>query len=227
MRTLPIAILALGAGCSFYEPMDGVATAFAADDDGTVTEVVAVYDRDTLDEFRAAERTGAGHADFDDPVREQTVFRHILVDYNAHGHGPPGVNDLPHIDAHFYFIENDEREAIRCGDEVEPDPAQVPDDVEWNIGAAPFGGCVDAMGAHGSVHYDRLTANMIYGFHDGKLAFVEPMIDVELLLAEEPLELDILRPDVLPVDGAYPTRFVMRYTDDALEFVLTDFAPGE
>ncbi len=221
-RTLPLALLGLPA-CSFYEPMQGVSTSLAVADDGAVTEVVAMYSRATLAEFRDANRNGAGHADFDQAVKDATVFEHVLVDYNYAGHGPPGVNDMAHVDAHFYMIPNDEREAIKCGDQPEPDSAQLPEGVEANVGAAPFGGCVDAMGAHGSIPYERLTANMIYGFHEGRLAFVEPMIDVQMILDEEPLELDILWPETMPVEGTRPTRFVMRYTEDDFEFVLTDF----
>ena len=31
-------------------------------------------------------------------------YDHIVVDWNPHGHVPPGVYDVPHFDFHFYLI---------------------------------------------------------------------------------------------------------------------------
>jgi hypothetical protein len=134
---------------------------------------------------------------------------------------------MPHVDAHFYFMDQATREAIDCDGEPAPEADQLPEGVEANVNPEPLGGCVPAMGGHGSLPYDRLTADMIYGYHGGELVFVEPMIDVEMILGEEDLEIDILRPARIPVEGRYPTRFVMRYTDDNFEFVLTDFEDGD
>ena len=68
-----------------------------------------------------------------------------------HGHGPPGVNDIPHIDAHFNLITMAEREAITCDGETAPDDGKVPSGVEVNVNKEPFGGCVPAMGGHGAL----------------------------------------------------------------------------
>ena len=44
-----------------------------------------------------------------------TPFTHVLIDYNPHGHEPPGVYDLPHFDVHFYIIPSAERMGDRAG----------------------------------------------------------------------------------------------------------------
>jgi hypothetical protein len=219
----------LGAGCAgeTYVEMDGIGATHVVDGDGAVTEVVATMDKAELATMIADEQSGQGFAEFDDVVRDATVFDHVGCGYNAHGHGPPGVNDIPHIDAHFYMLSMADREAIDCEGEPVPDAAQVPEGVEANVNKEPFGGCVAAMGGHGSLPYTKLTADMIYGYHDGKMIFVEPMIDVAMLQAEDEIELDVLAPAELAFEGAYPQRLFVRYTDEAYEFVMTDFTTLE
>jgi hypothetical protein len=223
------AIALFGAACGgdHYETMYGITTAHKDDGQGTLLEVSASFPKDTLSTFHDEERSGAGHKDFDGFTRTESVFEHAGLGYNAHGHGPPGVNDIPHVDAHFYMITTEEREAIDCDGEPVPEAAQIPDGVEVNVNAEPFGGCVKAMGGHGGVPYDKLTANMIYGYHDGKLIFVEPMVDIAMLFAEEEIELEVQRPDTISYQGAYPSRLTVRYTDDTIDFVLGGFSWGD
>ena len=44
-----------------------------------------------------------------------TLFNHLLFDWNPAGHPPPGIYNLPHFDLHFYWINKQEREAIPGG----------------------------------------------------------------------------------------------------------------
>ena len=39
-------------------------------------------------------------------------FDHVFVDWNAHGHEPPGIYDIPHFDVHFYMVSSAQREQI-------------------------------------------------------------------------------------------------------------------
>ncbi len=211
-------------GCGHeFEPMEGVTVASSVNLDGEIAEISASVPKAVLKRFQREERNGVAHVDYDDEVTEQTFFRHAGMDYNAQGHGPPGQNDLPHIDIHFYGIDQATREAITCQGEPMPADNRVPEGVEVNVTGEPFGGCVKAMGAHGGVPYDRLTANMIYGYHDGALIFVEPMIDIDLVTSEERIELDIPLPAVVGRETRMATRFVTRHAGDQYVFVLTDF----
>jgi hypothetical protein len=217
------ATLSLGCGGETYENIYGITTSHKDDGAGTLLEVSASIPRDTLETFHAEERSGNGHQDFSGFVRSESVFDHVGLGYNAHGHGPPGVNDIPHMDAHFYFVSTEVREAIDCDGEPMPEKEQLPPGVEANVSPEPFGGCVKQMGGHGAQAYDKLTANMIYGYHDGELIFVEPMVDVDMLLGKDDVELEVLKPDHLHFRGAYPTRFSMRHTDDKVTFVMAGF----
>lgn len=216
-----------GCGGEHYETIYGVTTAHKDDGQGTLLEVSASIPLATLSTFHDEKRSGSGAQDFDGFIRAESVFDHVTLGYNAHGHGPPGVNDIAHVDVHFNMMSTETREAIDCDGEPVPEADQIPEGVEANVSPEPFGGCVPAMGGHGSLPYEKLTADMIYGYHDGKLAFVEPMIDVAMLFAEEDIELEIQRPETLSVHGAYPSRFTVRYTDDTIDFVLSGFSWGD
>src|SRR5258706_7958626 len=58
----------------------------------------------------------SGPADFLLPLhpkaREITAYDHICVNWNAHGHAPPGLYDIPHFDFHFYKITVAEQKSI-------------------------------------------------------------------------------------------------------------------
>ncbi len=41
-----------------------------------------------------------------------TPFKHIVVNWNNHGHPPPGIYSVPHFDFHFYTISNAVRQTI-------------------------------------------------------------------------------------------------------------------
>lgn len=224
-RLFVVAFPCLGtAACSSpYQAIEGISASHSADGNGRILEAVAAIPKAALLALHDSESNGEGFADFAQEARDDTVFDHVGIDYNAHGHGPPGVNDIPHIDAHFYMISTSDREAISCGDQATPVAAEVPTGVVVNVDAEPFGGCVPTMGGHGGLPYDKLTANMIYGYHDSHLIFVEPMVDVQKIIDEVGIELAILAPTALAVPGRYPSRFFARYTETAVEFVVTDF----
>jgi hypothetical protein len=219
--------LTLGGCASEYAPMEGVAVVSSINLEGQVAEIAASIPKAQLKLFVQEGRNGVAYADCDDEVKEQTFFRHIGMEYKAdgdrHGHGPPGVNDTTHIDLQFYGIDQATREAITCQGEPMPEDNRVPAGVEVNVNAEPFGGCVKAMGAHGGAPYDRLTANMSYGYSQGALIFVEPMIDIELITSEQRIDLDIALPEVVGRATRMATRFLTRHAGDRYVFVLTDF----
>lgn len=47
--------------------------------------------------------------------RAQVPFKWMGLDWNPHGHNPPGVYDKPHFDMHFYMVDEKDIRAIRAG----------------------------------------------------------------------------------------------------------------
>jgi len=233
LSALPVLVLALA--CEGPPVPDEAVTLWQAEDAGAVTMVgVSV----NLAELTA---DGAGRSQiakpFDAVVKEQTWIELLEFNWNPNGHGPPGVNDVPHVDVHFYGISNEERLAIRCEDQPFPPAEQVPEGVVVESTAAePFGPCVNEMGVHAydpsTGHYDengQLDHDMIYGYSDGALVFVEPMIHRHNYEDGVPLELDIPTPQTLDAPTRFPTRFVGQLSEDGAtyEFALTDFVDLE
>lgn len=188
---------------------------------GSTMEVVVRIPKAQLQERHQKYQDAEGYKDF--PANE-SVFKHTGTGHNAFGHPPIGVNTVEHVDAHFYMIDNAAREAISCKDQPMPDESRIPRGATLDPRPETSGGlCVDKMGAHAYEPYDKLTAQMMYGYDQGKLIFYEPMIAMEKLLAEEAISLEIKQPDVVDVHGWYPTRFVVRYTSDEVQLVMKDF----
>jgi len=54
-------------------------------------------------------------------------YDHIVVDWNAHGHIPPGIYDVPHFDFHFYMVTPGERNNITAkGNDIARSDKKLP-----------------------------------------------------------------------------------------------------
>jgi hypothetical protein len=213
----------MGCGGHSHEELEGVSV-WQKIVNGSVAEVGASIAMSTVEHEKD---TDLGvHMNFPYQTQQQTFLNHIGFGYHPNGHGPPGVNDVPHYDMHFYAETQEEREAIECGGQPQPGSNQVPAGVEKPaMGGEPFGSCVAGMGAHSSLPYDKLNAEMIYGFNNGKLSFLEPMIHEDNLLGKKELEFEILPPPKWGAEINYPhkARLFHNPEKDTYDVVLTDF----
>lgn len=169
---------------------------------------------------------------------ETTNFTFLLLNWNPHGHEPPGIYDLPHFDFHFYFTPEgpahlDEIEAGSCEDAPVPvnvtcetferatrpvPPSQQPPDYQ------SFGAVVPRMGDHltdpTGLEFTgaTFTHTLIWGAFDGRLTFVEPMITnalfEELASDGDEIQTPVKMPDAFPEAGPYPTRYDISYHPD-------------
>lgn len=80
----------------------------------------------------------------------QTVVNHVMMDWEAKGHPPPGVYDTPHFDFHFYVVTPAERKKVMFKSEAESgDPSQQPAAEQMAPGyIMPPGTAVPRMGVH-------------------------------------------------------------------------------
>lgn len=155
-----------------------------------------------------------------------TLFNHLLFDWNPGGHPPPGIYNLPHFDLHFYMISKAEREAILGGpDPTIVEPRFVPPDYVKDPGGVP------KMGTHWT---DRtapefngqvFTKTFIYGSDKGKFIFVEPMFTKAYLETHPHFTGNIKQPAEFQKEGYYPTSFKIDYDSVAHIFniEITDF----
>ena len=158
----------------------------------------------------------------------------MLIDYNPHGHEPPGVYDLPHFDVHFYMIPSAERMEIGPADpgfDILPAPQYIPDFYMRIPGGVP------QMGTHWAdllapeFNGQTFTRTYIWGSFDGKVIFFEPMITVAYLESEPSETIPLRQPQSYQRDGYYPTSYRVEHREhpDRYEISLQglEFHPGQ
>ncbi|ACU69623.1 conserved hypothetical protein [Catenulispora acidiphila DSM 44928] len=162
------------------------------------------------------------------PSDAPAPYRWVLLNWNPSGHGPVGMYDTPHFDMHFYVVPRSAVDAIgygTCGQLVACD--QVPE-VAAPLPAkyVPSGyppalkQTVEvAMGDH--LDNDagfKNGATFVYGSLDGRIAFLEPMIQRDALRqtpAGGPRQCQpVAQPAAWQRSGWYPTSYCLGQTAD-------------
>ncbi len=146
-----------------------------------------------------------------------TPFDHIGLNWNPHGHPPPGVFDAAHFDIHFYMISVEEQLAIPAWSSstdalfntYPPLPDFMPADYSTPPGPAT---AEPQMGKHWSPvnlgDYLPFSKIMIYGSYNGKLTFIEPMVTLDYLLSNVDSKGNVYsQPAKFAKAGNYPTKY--------------------
>jgi len=233
---ITLVLTVAAAGCEqSYDQLEGMATYALTDESGDVTTVGVQITTASLD---ALQEHAMAVAAFPEDAVTQTYVNHAQVMFEPHGHDPTGVGEVPHIDVHYHGISIEEREAIDCSEEPVPDEESLPYGyVVEGSGQTPwFGTCVPGMGVHAANkdapgqnpdNKHQLTAVLEYGYHDGELSFIMPMLHHAVIKEREAVELEVTRPDVLGRVTRWPTRFFATHDEEVgvIRFELTDFSP--
>jgi len=163
-----------------------------------------------------------------------TVFDHIMLNWNSHGHPPAVLFGKPHFDFHFYLADAASVMAINpaAPDFVVraahlPEPKYVPRDYVPDP-LPPAQAAVPAMGLHwldstegfATGSYD-FTHTFINGSWDGRYTFMEPMLTREWLLKKESVRQDIKQPAAYQRGGYFPTVYSVHFDDSAKEYVVS------
>lgn len=159
----------------------------------------------------------------------KSVFNHVGLGWNPHGHEPEFIYGLPHFDFHFYTISPEAVDAIPPY-EVDsskhknwPAPAYLP--------ATYFnpGGGVPKMGVHWldftspELSGATFTQTFIYGSYDGAVTFYEPMITEAFILANSGFVRTIPQPAKVQTTGYYPTKMRIEKTGSITNIILEEF----
>ena len=167
--------------------------------------------------------------------RADIPFTWVLLNWNPHGHIPPGVYDVPHFDVHFYmepianvFALQDGPcgpEFMRC-DQFEvarrPAPSKYMHPDFKDVEAA-----VPAMGNHlvdlTSPEFNKqpFTRTWIYGVYDGKVTFYEEMVTRAFLLSKPSTCFPIKSPPAVGRRGFYPTLSCLRHDARTGEYTVS------
>lgn len=153
----------------------------------------------------------------------KTVVDHVVVNWEAAGHPPPKVYDVPHFDFHFYLTSAAYQKKVRFKSESESaDPSQQPAAEVLPAGyVIPPGTAVPGMGVHAinpaspEFKGEPFNATFIYGFHDKQLTFLEPMASLAFLKSKTAFSAPIPRPATYIKAGIYPSSYSVKYDEAA------------
>ncbi|WMN88833.1 DUF5602 domain-containing protein [Vibrio parahaemolyticus] len=162
------------------------------------------------------------------PEFTSTGYREIVMGWNPHGHIPVGVYDTPHFDFHFYMIDSNDRHKITAvGDDLVR-AHKAPPEQYMPVGyILPPGTEVPNMGAHAvnpkgdEFTQHAFTKTFIYGFYDGQMIFVEPMITKAYLETKPDVYTTIAVPQKYSVPAYYPTSYGVVYNEANREYEIS------
>ncbi|MDE2167348.1 MAG: DUF5602 domain-containing protein [Alphaproteobacteria bacterium] len=149
----------------------------------------------------------------------RTAVNHVVMDWEANGHPPPHVYDVPHFDFHFYLVSRAAQMKVKFKSENDSgSPAQQPPAELVPAGyVMPPGTAVPQMGAHAvnpagpEFHGQPFTATFIYGYYDKQLTFLEPMVSIAYLKSQPDFAAAVARPAAYSFPGADPSAYSVKY----------------
>lgn len=167
--------------------------------------------------------------------RSDIPFKWVLLNWNLHGHIPPGVYDVPHFDVHFYMGPVADVFAIRdgaCGPEFVncddfarakkpvPEAYMHPDFKDVDAVAPAMGNHLIDVGGH-EFHGQPFTRSWIYGVYDGRVTFWEQMVALDYLRSRPNDCSPIKAPPAVSTSGYYPTQQCVRYDGASNTYSVT------
>ena len=211
---------------------NGVAWAWVeCDEKGTPTRIGATFTETALSGLPAdlpASQDGAWEYPLSLPVQvDVPPYTHIVINWEPHGHVPPGIYDVPHFDFHFYLIDPAQRVKITCRDSDQSRCFTKPDTKFMPAGyILPSGTDVPRMGVHwvdpSSPEFNKqpFTKTFIYGSYDGYLSFLEPMTAKTYLDTKPNSSETIKLPIAYQRHGYYPTAYTVKYDPTRKEYTV-------
>ena len=155
-------------------------------------------------------------------------YNHIVVNWNPHGHVPPGIYDASHFDFHFYMVAPSERYKITAkGDDIAICNKKLP--VQYiPVGyILPEGTQEPRMGSHWidpnwpEFHKQPFTKSFIYGSYNGEMTFLEPMATKAFLETKPNITEKIKLPAAYKKHGFYPTAYSVKYDPVRREYSVS------
>ncbi|WP_413577587.1 hypothetical protein ACLVWU_04230 [Bdellovibrio sp. HCB290] len=144
-------------------------------------------------------------------------FNHFTMNWNPHGHAPTEIYGVPHFDFHFYFISEHQRHGIKCDGTDNAVCMKAPVDEYKPPFYAPGPEGVPMMGWHWvdlrspELNGKPFTATYIYGFYNGEMIFLEPMITLSYLQTKPNISVEVPLPKKVATPGKYPARYSLTY----------------
>lgn len=159
----------------------------------------------------------------------RTVVDHVVVNWEALGHPPAKVYDVPHFDFHFYLVSRALQQKVKFKSPAESgSPRQQPPAHLVAAGyVVPPGTAVSGMGVHAinpaspEFNGQPFTATFIYGYHNKRQTFLEPMVSLSYLKSKPSFSAPVPRPASFMKAGAYPASYSVRYHEASKSYEVS------
>lgn len=155
-------------------------------------------------------------------------YNHIVVNWNPHGHIPPGIYDVPHFDFHFYMISPGNRYKITAkGKDIVKSNKKLPEKYIPQGYILPDGTQEPRMGSHwvdpSSPEFNKqtFTRTFIYGSYNGEMTFLEPMASKPFLGTRPNITEKIKLPAEYKKHGYYPTSYSIKFDSVRKEYTVS------
>jgi len=208
----------------------GKIRSWAKTDGGKLTAIGVTFDENALKDLPTEPPPGEEGTWHVLPVPAEaanSVFTHILVNWNPRGHEPSKIYDIGHFDFHFYLMPEKDREAITAkGDDTARSYKALPADEMPNGYVVAPNSAVPAMGAHlvdprsHEFHGKSFTKTFLYGIYDGRIIFLEPMITRDYLATKPNVTEELVLPTKFAKSGRYPTKYTVKYDPETKEYTI-------
>ena len=157
--------------------------------------------------------------------RADVPFKWVLLNWNRHGHVPPGVYDVAHFDVHFFIQDIADVFAIHdgpCGPELVDcddyataklplaDGLMHPDFKDVDAVVPAMGNHLIDVGGH-EFHGMPFTMSWTYGVYGGRVTFYEQMIALDYLQSRPSVCAPIKGTPAVAEAGYYPTQACVNY----------------
>jgi hypothetical protein len=200
--------------------------------DGAVTSIGVVMTAAALEGLPAA--APGEHSDFPyllpmPATGPRAVVDHVVVNWEAAGHAPSKVYDVPHFDFHFYLVDRAAVEKVVFSSPAASGaPDQQPPAELMAAGyVLPPGTAKSKMGVHainpagGEFQQQPFNAAFIYGYYNRELTFIEPMVSLAYLKTKPSVSLPVPRPARYSRPGAYPSSYRVAFDEARQVYEVT------
>jgi hypothetical protein len=160
------------------------------------------------------------------PQASATVYKHATINWQPHGHGPPGtVYTAPHFDVHVYMIAQAEREAMVLGTtELSAKMIRQPTAAFIPSGYVP-GPVIEQMGMHWTDpaaperNGQPFVHTFFNGSYDGTFMLAEPMVTKAFLETKPAVVVTPIKPAAqYAMQGYQATSYTVAYDASGKEY---------
>ncbi|MGH3826512.1 MAG: DUF5602 domain-containing protein [Pseudonocardiaceae bacterium] len=168
------------------------------------------------------------------PQASATVFDHVMLNWNPHGHAPVVLFGKPHFDIHFYMVDAAVVEKINPSNpDYAAQAAHLPDAKYVPAGyVPPLGPAAKSAVPDMGLHWTDSTAGIVPGKYDftqillngtwnGRYTFIEPMITRKWMLMKQDIQENLKQPQAYQRTGYFPTTYSVRYDDQTKEYSIS------